>query len=295
MIKLGKEEIVLKIISYIIVCIFALICVIPFIIMLSGSLSSEESILKYGYSLLPRDFSPRAYQFILEQPKDILQAYGVTIFITLVGTFFALVFTSMAAYALSRNDFAWRNKFSFFIYFTTLFSGGLTPWYILCCNLGFKNNIIALIIPHLFVVFNILVFRNFIKSIPHEITESGLIDGANDVQIFFKLILPLTKPAMATIGLFTALTYWNEWYNTMLFISKKSMYSLQFYLYDMINNAEALKSITTSGANIDISKSIPSETVKLAMTIVATGPIVLVYPFVQKYFISGLIVGSVKG
>ena len=163
------------------------------------------------------------------------------------------------------------------------------------CNLGMKNNIFALIIPHLFVVFNILIFRNFVNSIPHEITESGMLDGANDIQIFFRLVLPLTKPAMATIGLFTALTYWNEWYNTMLFITRKELYSLQFYLYDLINNAEALKQLSVTGANIDVTNSIPSETVKLAMTIVATGPIVLVYPFVQKYFISGLVVGSVKG
>lgn len=295
MIKMEKEEVVLKIISYVVVCLFALVCVIPFFVLISGSLSAEESILKYGYSILPRDFSLRAYKFILEQPTDILNAYAVTIFITIVGTFISLILTSMAAYALSRKDFAWRNKFAFFIYFTTLFSGGLTPWYILMCNLGMKNNIFALIIPHLFVVFNILIFRNFVNSIPHEITESGMLDGANDIQIFFRLVLPLTKPAMATIGLFTALTYWNEWYNTMLFITRKELYSLQFYLYDLINNAEALKQLSVTGANIDVTNSIPSETVKLAMTIVATGPIVLVYPFVQKYFISGLVVGSVKG
>ena len=293
--RMEKEEVTLKIISYILVCVFALICVLPFLILISGSLSSEGSILKFGYSIIPKEFSADAYKFILKQPHDILNAYGVTIFITVAGTVVSLIFTSMAAYALSRKDFEWRNIFAYGIYFTTLFSGGLAPWYILMCNFGMKNNILSLIIPHLFVVFNILIFRNFVNSIPYEITESGMIDGANDIQIFFKLVFPLTKPALATIGLFTALTYWNEWYNAMLFVSDKSLYPLQFYLYDLINNAEALKQLSMSGANIDVSASVPSETVKLAMTIVATGPIVLVYPFVQKYFIHGLVVGSVKG
>ena len=201
----------------------------------------------------------------------------------------------MTAYVLQRKDFEWRGKLTYFIYFTTLFSGGLTPWYMLMMKMGMKNNIIALIIPHLFSVFNILIIRNYMNGIPHEISESAKVDGANDFIIYLKLIIPLSKPVLATVALFVGLVCWNEWYNCMLFISDSKLYTLQYYLYNMLNNATAMKELV-SGTSFDLSTTeLPAESAKLAMAMIATGPILLLYPFIQKYFVKGIVIGAVKG
>ncbi len=282
--------------AYIFVVIIALLGVIPFIMLLSGSFTSESYIVNHGYSLIPKDFSVNAYKTIFENPQRIVNSYAVTIFITVVGTVISLFLTAMTAYVLQRKDFPWRNKISYFIYFTTLFSGGLTPWYMLMMKFGMKNNLAALIIPHLFSVFNILIVRNYLNGIPHEISESAKVDGANDFLIFIKLIIPLSKPVLATIALFTGLLIWNEWYNCMLFISDQKLYTLQYYLYNMLNNAAAMKELV-SGTSVDLSSGaeLPAESAKLAMAIIATGPILLLYPFIQKYFVKGIVIGAVKG
>lgn len=184
--------------------------------------------------------------------------------------------------------------FLFYFFFTTLFSGGLVPWYILCVKtLHLKNTIWALIIPTIVSVWNIILVKGFMGGIPGEITESAKIDGAGDFRIFVKLILPLSKPVVATIGLFTALAYWNDWYMCMLFIDKKELFDLQYLLYQLMGSIKALREIA-SQSTISVS-SMPIESTKMALTIVATGPIILVYPFVQKYFVKGLTLGSVKG
>ena len=282
--------------AYIFVVIIALLGVIPFIMLLSGSFTSESYIVNHGYSLMPKEFSVNAYKTIFENPQRIVNSYAVTIFITVVGTVISLFLTAMTAYVLQRKDFPWRNKISYFIYFTTLFSGGLTPWYMLMMKFGMKNNLAALIIPHLFSVFNILIVRNYLNGIPHEISESAKVDGANDFLIFIKLIIPLSKPVLATIALFTGLLIWNEWYNCMLFISDQKLYTLQYYLYNMLNNAAAMKELV-SGTSVDLSSGaeLPAESAKLAMAIIATGPILLLYPFIQKYFVKGIVIGAVKG
>jgi putative aldouronate transport system permease protein len=207
-----------------------------------------------------------------------------------------VLLATITGYVLQRQDFPWRNKFSFFFFFTTLFNGGLTPWYILCIKyLHFKNNFIALVLPLCFSVWYTIIAKNYFKSIPYDIAESAMIDGANDLKIYNKIILPLAKPLVATIGLFAALAYWNDWYNCMLFISDDDLQNLQYFLQNMLNSVSALKQIATSGGTINTSQVLPQETMKMAMTVLATGPIVLVYPFVQKYFIKGLTVGAVKG
>lgn len=283
-------------VAYIFVIAVAVMGVVPFIMMLSGSFTSESYIINHGYSILPKEFSVSAYKMIFENMNRIINAYKVTIIITFVGTFASLLLMSMAAYVLQRRDFPWRNKISYFIYFTTLFNGGLTPWYMLMMRMGMKNNLAALIIPHLFTVFNILIIRNYMNGIPHEITESAKVDGANDFLIFIKLILPLSKPVLATIALFTGLAIWNEWYNCMLFMSDQKLYTLQYYLYNMLNNATAMKELTSgTSANMLSSTDLPTESVKLAMAMLATGPILLLYPFIQKYFVKGITIGAVKG
>jgi len=224
----------------------------------------------------------------------LLQSYAVTLFVTAVGTVFGVTISMMTGYVLQRPDFEWRNKFSFFFFFTTLFNGGLVPWYIICVKyFGLKNSIWALVLPTMVSVWNILLAKGFMRSIPFAITESAKIDGAGDLRIFCTLIFPLSKPVMATVGLFTALMYWNDWFHSMVFISNEKLYPLQYFLYKLLGDIQAVRSIMEqSGMYIE---SFPVESMKMALTVIVTGPIVLLYPFVQKYFVKGLTIGAVKG
>lgn len=288
------DTICFKAIGYPLICLFALVCIIPFFLIIASSFTSESYIIKNGYVLWPKEFSTSAYELIFKNPAKILRAYGVTAFVTIIGTALSVFVSAMTGYVLQRKDFRWRNIFSFYFFFTTLFSGGLVPWYILCVKtLHLKNTIWALIIPTIVSVWNIILVKGFMGGIPGEITESAKIDGAGDFRIFVKLILPLSKPVVATIGLFTALAYWNDWYMCMLFIDKKELFDLQYLLYQLMGSIKALREIA-SQSTISVS-SMPIESTKMALTIVATGPIILVYPFVQKYFVKGLTLGSVKG
>jgi putative aldouronate transport system permease protein len=284
-------------ISYIVLSFIAIACLIPFVIVVSGSFTSEQSILKDGFSIIPKDFSLEAYKTALQNPLAVLKAYGVTISLTILGTLLGLFITAMTAYVLTRKDFEWRNKFSFYFYFTTLFSGGLVPWYILMVKyFHLKDSYLALLLPPLLSVFNMLVMKSYMSGIPDAITESAKIDGAGDFTIFIKLILPLAKPALATIGLFIALGYWNDWYNSMLFIQNENLYSLQYFLYKIVNNVEAYKNIIAqTGGSVNVNIELPSESLKMALTVIVTGPIILLYPFVQKYFVQGITIGAVKG
>ena len=283
-----------KAIGYPLLCLFALICIIPFFLIIASSFTSESYIIKNGYVLWPKEFSLTAYELIFKNPAKILRAYGVTAFVTITGTALSVFINAMTGYVLQRKDFKWRNIFSFYFFFTTLFSGGLVPWYILCVKtLHLKNTIWVLIIPTMVSVWNIILVKGFMGGIPGEITESAKIDGAGDFRIFVKLILPLSKPVIATIGLFTALAYWNDWYMCMLFIDKKELFDLQYLLYQLMGSIKALREIA-SQTTVSVS-SMPIESTKMALTIVATGPIILVYPFVQKYFVKGVTLGSVKG
>ncbi len=289
------DVIVFNVIGYLVIIVLALLCILPVVLILSGSLSDNAAIMIHGYSLLPQEFSLEAYRMIFKHPEEIAGAYRVTILITVCGTFLQLAICSMAGYVLSRRNFAYRSRFSFYFFFTTIFSAGLVPWYILCVQyFHFKEHpYLALVLPSLFSYFYVIIFRSFMSEIPDALAESAKMDGANEFVIFLRIILPLCKPVLATIGLFSALHYWNDWYNAMLFSTKRANYPLQYYLYTVINAANALSNISASAGII--MDSLPTETYKLAMTVVATGPIVLVYPFVQKYFIKGMTIGAVKG
>lgn len=293
-IQRGKEQALFNIISYSVVFIFTLLCVIPFLLVISGSFTDEGSIHTDGYRFIPKHFSLDAYRVAFAMPGNILRAYGVTGGVTVVGTLVGLFIICMTAYALQRPQFKYRNAFALYFYFTTLFSGGLVPWYILMVRyLHLKNNYLALLFPAMLTVFDIIIMRSFMKSIPEALAESAKIDGAGEFRIFAQIFLPLSKPALATVGLFIALRYWNDWYATMLFITDKKMFSLQFYLYSMLTQMEfAANDAKSAGIMME---QYPAESFKLAMTIVATGPILFLYPFVQKYFIQGMTVGAVKG
>lgn len=283
-------------ISYTLITVIALLCLIPFLLVVMGSITDEKEIIANGFSLFPRSFSFAAYNTALKEPMAIVKAYGVTISLTIIGTALGLFTVAMTAYVLQRKDFKWRNKFSFFFYFTTLFSGGLVPWYILMVRyLDLKNSYLGLLLPPMLSAFNIILMKSYLGGIPKALTEAAKIDGAGDFEIFWKIILPLSKPALATVGLFIAIGYWNDWYNCMLFINNENLYSLQYYLYKIVNNVEAYKTIIAqTGGAVGAAIDMPSESLKMALTVIVTGPILLLYPFVQKYFVSGITIGAVK-
>lgn len=293
-IKQGLDNTILSISSYFFVGLFALICLFPFALMISSSFMTEGEIVREGYKLFPDKLTASAYQFLLNNPKNMVNAYKITILITITGTVFGLFFMSMAGYVLNRKDFKYRNFFSFFIYFTTLFSGGLIPSYILMVkHLGLKNNVLTMILPGVISAWSIFLMRNFMKSIPDSLYESATIDGAGNFRIYWQIFLPLAIPALATVGLFSALGFWNEWYNAMLYIESTSKFPLQYYLQKMVNQAN-VQDLISQGIVVDIS-DLPTQSIKMATAVLATGPIILLYPFIQRYFIGGLTIGAIKG
>lgn len=293
-IKTEKSTIVFYTLGFTLLTVISVLCLIPFWLIVSGSITDELEIISEGFKLFPNHVSLEAYRSVFATPKQIYQAYGVTVCVTVVGAVTGLFLTSMAGYVLSRKDFLYRNSVSFFIYFTTLFSGGLIPWYILMTkNLELKDSYLAMIIPPLLSAWNIILMKNFMKSIPDSIIESAKIDGAGDFKIYASLVLPLSTPGLATIGLFLGLHYWNDWFNANIFITSSDKYPLQFLLYKILSSAAVLR--TNNGAYLAQNITPPTETLKMAVAVVATGPIILLYPFVQRYFVKGLTVGAVKG
>ena len=298
-VKQGKDVIALHAIAYCFTGLLALLCLVPFLMVLAGSFSSEEAITANGFSILPQDFSLEAYKTVFKEPMVVIRAYATTICLTAVGTLIGLLVQTMTAYVLSRKDFEWRNGFSFFFYFTTLFSGGLVPTYILYTQtLDLQDSYLALLLPLVFSVYNLLVMKSYISAIPDSLIDAAKIDGCGEVRSLFQVVLPLIKPALATVGLFIALAYWNDWYNAMLYIKSEERYPLQYFLYQQVNNIESYKKLISSNAvssAVVSSLSLPTQTLKMALTIVVTGPIILAFPIVQKYFVQGITIGAVKG
>lgn len=295
MVQSKKEKAADKILTLLFI-LLALFCVVPILYILSASLSDEIQLTKEGYSLLPRGFSLEAYKYILESPKPIINAYGVTILVTLGGTAVSLLVTTMLAYVIARKDFKIGRVFAFMIFFSMLFNGGLVPTYIMLTKYyHLKDTIWALIFPYIIMPWHVFLMKGFLADIPTSLIEAAKIDGAGEVKTFFKIIVPISKPALATVGLFIAFTYWNDWYQSMLYIDSPDINSLQFYLYRIMNNIQYLSTSMQAGnISIDIA-SLPSETARMALCILAAGPMLVVFPFFQKYFVKGLIVGAVKG
>ncbi len=292
----GRDRILFNIFSYVILAILSVACLLPFLLVLSGSVSEQYAIQLHGYRLIPETFSLDAYKMLFKIPEELLRAYGITIFVTVTGTLLGLWLTSMAAYVLAGRDFRYRYQVSFFFYFTSIFGGGLVPWYIFNTKyLHFHNSMIALILPILINVTYLLILKSYMMSIPDALYESAKLDGAGDFRIYLHIALPLSKAGLATVGLFIALNYWNDWYNAMLFLDegRRDMYPLQYFLNNILTKAQAM-SAAAARSGIPAS-DVPSEPMKLAMTVVATGPIILLYPFLQKYFVKGVTIGAVKG
>lgn len=291
--KKSGNEMIFEVIVYSIATLFCLFCLFPFAIILGSSFETESNFAIHGFPIIPKDFSLKAYQMVLGD-SQIFKAYGVTIFTTVAGTLFSMFLTITMAYPLSLKKVKYRNVITFFAYFTMLFGGGLVPTYLLISKtLDLKNNILVLILPVAFSAWNMFLMRNFFAGIPKELSESAYIDGANDIQILWKIILPVSVPGIATISLFYALGYWNQWFNAMLYLEERDLFPLQYLLMQMLRNADAMREMArTVGMAVG---DVPTNSLRMATTVVAIGPVVLLYPFAQKYFTSGLTVGAIKG
>ena len=297
--RLGKPGIVSEISFYLILGIFCAACILPFIFVVIISFSSEESIRDIGYSFFPLKWSLSAYNYVFQLGDQLWRSYFNSFFVTIVGTVSSLLMTILYSYALFRKDFKFRNFFTFFAFFTTLFGGGLAPTFMVCKQLlGLSNNYAALIVPALISPFNIIIMRTFFSSsIPEELIEAAAIDGSNEYKTLFRIIIPIAKPGIATVGLLTALSYWNEWFLAMLYIKDSKYIPLQYLLMKMQNQADFLfKNASVIGVEASkMLRDLPSASLRMALVVFIVVPIAFAYPFFQRYIISGLTIGSVKG
>lgn len=278
---------------YTILTLFSVACLLPVLLTLIVSFSDEESIMKNGYSLIPEKFSLDGYRTIFVNSAIIFKGYLVSITVTVVGTLLALIITALAAYPLSNPNVRYRNFLALYFFITMLFQGGLVPWYLMNVQLGLTDNLLALIVPMLmFNAFNMFLVKNFMESLPGALRESAYIDGANDLRIAFQIYMPLSMPVLATVSLFYALSYWNDWFNAIMLVDNKNLYPLQYILFQLRSNIQMLEMLPT-GANSGY--TMPAESAKMATVIMTIGPIVFLYPYLQRYFVKGLVVGSVKG
>ncbi|MZQ83224.1 ABC transporter permease subunit [Paenibacillus sp. 5J-6] len=269
-------------------------CIIPIVLVLTASFTKESTILTEGYSLFPSEITLEAYQFIFENPKQIINSYVVTIFVTVSGTLLSIMITAMVAYVICRKDFFLANKISFFIFFTLLFSGGLVPWYILVSRiLHLKDSPLALILPYVVTPFLVLLMKGFMSTIPFALIESAKMDGASEYRVFFSIIIPISKSGLATIALFSVLIYWNDYWLSLLFIDTGKYVSLQLLLYRIMSNIDFLNS-ALAVANTS-SVVLPSQSARFALAVVAAGPMLFIFPFFQRFFVKGITVGSIKG
>jgi len=283
----------------ILITIFTIVCaliIFPFLLVVSVSLSREADIVEYGYRLIPKNLDLSAYKYVLESPQAIIDAYKITIAESFLGTFLSVLLMAMAAYALSVKALKGRSFFSMFFYFTMLFSGGLVPTYILNTQyLHLNDTFWIYIFPNLVNVWHMFMMRTFFSQIPGEISESAMIDGASEYRIFLQMIIPLSKPVIATVFLLGFLGRWNQWNTALLYIDNPKLVSLQYLLQKIMKNIQVLQQSAEMGISVEATSDIPSETARMAMAVVVAGPALLIFPFFQKYFVKGLTVGSVKG
>lgn len=289
----SKPANILLNIFFILVCTT---CVYPMLLVIATSFNSEDAIAKFGFTVIPRGFTLYAYEYILTNASTILHAYGVTIFVTAVGTVLTVVVCGLYGYAISRKEFKFRKVFTFYMFFTMLFSGGTVPWYLICTRvLHINNTIWALILPMVCSAWNIIILKTFFQtSVPDAIIESARLDGASEFRTFFRIVCPISLPGLATIALFAMLGYWNDYYFPMMLTTKPELQNLQLYLYNILKTVSMLSQMA-SGAGETAIKQLPKESARMAICVVSVAPIIFAYPFFQRYFIQGLTVGAVKG
>ncbi|MBO7747108.1 carbohydrate ABC transporter permease [Paenibacillus sp. MWE-103] len=279
--------------------ILALLCLIPVLVVLSISLSSEDSIRNGGYHLFPTAFSGEAYQYIINQGTMIMKALGVSVLVTGVGTLLGVMLTTSMGYVLSRPNYKLNGLLTWIVFIPMVFNGGLVSSYYINSNLlGLKDTVWALILPLAVSSFNVIICKTFFRStIPDALIESAEIDGSSQLRIFFSIVLPISLPVLATIGLFLCFAYWNDWFQSMLYIDNQNLYSLQALLNSLMTNIDALaKNASVMGVSYaELVAKMPKESARMAVAIVIVVPVAIAYPFFQKYFISGLTIGAVKG
>lgn len=294
----GKGEKKFQSIIHVFLIILSICSILPLWILVSGSITTESELITKGYSFFPKSIDFNAYKYLMLKSTQILNSYGVTLFITIFGTAFSLFITPLLAYPLSRRDFKSRKIFSFIVFFTMLFSGGIVPSYIMWTQIfQVKNTIWALIFPGLLMSgFNVVLMRNyFAQNIPMELIEAAKVDGENEFGIYFKIVLPLSLPVMATVGLFVGIGYWNDWTNGLYYVNKPELYSLQNYLNRILQDVQFLMSNAQIQSGNQMATTFPSIGIRMAISVVGILPIVVLYPFFQKYFVKGITVGAVKG
>ena len=277
--------------------IWTLACVLPLILVVIVSFSSEQSIFQNGYSFFPSEWSLDAYRFFFRLGDQLVRSYGITIFVTVAGTLFSLAITAMFAYVLSRADYAYNRLFTLLMLFTMLFNGGIVATYMVNTQLlGLGDSLGALIFPMSLNAFYVIVLRTFYKGIPLEIIEAARIDGAGEFKTFFRIVMPLSKPGLATIGMFTTIAYWNDWFLGMLYIIDQKKYPVQTLLWSMQNSLEFMKQSSANALEYaEMAANAPTDSGRMALTVLVVLPILLAYPFFQKYFVKDLTVGGVKG
>lgn len=277
--------------------LWALTCVLPLLLVVIVSFSSEQSIFQNGYTFFPSEWSLDAYRFFFRLGDQLVRSYGITIFVTAAGTLFSLAITAMFAYVLSRSDYAYNRIFTLLMLFTMLFNGGIVASYMVNTQLlGLGDSLGALIFPMSLNAFYVIVLRTFYKGIPMEIIEAARIDGAGEIKTFFRVVIPLSKPGLATIGMFTTIAYWNDWFLGMLYIVDQKKYPVQTLLWSMQNSLEFMKQSSANALEYaEMAANAPTDSGRMALTVLVVLPILLAYPFFQKYFVKGLTVGGVKG
>ena len=290
----GKNR-VINYVANIVLAILSLCVIIPFILLISSSITAEQSLIRDGYRFIPKDIDFSAYRVLLGGSASILNGYVVSFGITLIGTVLSLVITTLFAYPLSRKDLPGRNIIAFFLFFTMLFNGGLVPSYMMWTQIfHIKNTIWALLLPNLLMSgFNVIMMRTFFTTnIPEAVIDAARIDGASEWKILLKVVLPMSLPIMATIGLLVGLGYWNDWLNGLYYVNDDRLYSIQVILNKMLLNAEAMKKAASAGI---MTGALPSTGMKMAVAVLGALPVMVLYPFFQKYFVKGITVGAVKG
>ncbi len=293
-----KKDRGFQLFANILMIFLSLCCLLPFALLILSSFTAEEALIRDGYSFFPAEFSIESYAYMFKNSAQIFSAYGITILVTVIGTVVGLFITALMAYPLSRKDLPGRNKLAFFVFFTMLFNGGLVPTYIMYTRyLDIKNTIFALLIPALLVnAFYVIMMRTyFTTNIPDAVIEASKIDGAGEYRILFKIVLPMSTPMMATMTLLIGLAYWNDWRNGLYYIQDQDLYSIQVLLNHMLRDVQALKSGMDSAAAAEIAQTMPSVSIKMAIAVVGVLPVLVIYPFFQRFFVKGITIGAVKG
>ena len=285
-------------VSTVVLTLLVILAMLPIILIVIASFSGEDALIRDGYTYFPAEWSLDSYYYMVKQGVMILRAYGVSFFVTFFGTALSVLLTTMLAYPMARKSFRGRNVLACFVFFTMLFNGGIVPSYIMWTQIfGIKDTIWALIIPnYLVTAFNVILVKNYYQnSVPDSLIEAAQLDGASELKIFFRVMLPLSKPTVATIGLFTGITYWNDWTNGLYYINNEKLYSIQQLLMKIMDNIQALRSNSTASLLGTGAVDLPGTSIRMAMAVIGILPILFIYPFVQKYLIKGVVVGAVKG